>query len=293
MAREKKREHYVPRFYLRNFSYDKDEPFYLHCYDKQDERGFKATIRNIGHENYFYDLSPSQEIEDLLADLEGDLEPSYTKLVETGDLMGLNRDDRLKISTLISLQHLRTRKFRDTIKQASEYTLDAIEDEGSEARDIVEAATEESGAKEWQLQLLSNALLGFAEILDRMGWFLFKNRTEYPLWTSDHPIAIFNPINPEPDPEKGIERRGSKLHFPLSSDLVLGIFDPRTYPGLPDEEELTEKGHVDFQNKLQVEHSYQYLYSPEDDFGLAQELIDGNPEYGELDVSGEFLDIED
>ena len=115
------------------------------------------------------------------------------------------------------------------------------------------------------------------------------NKTEYPLWTSDHPIAIFNPVNPEPDPERGIERPGSKIHVPLSTNLVLALYDPREY-FVNDREELTEKEHVDFQNKLQVEHCHRQVYSPTKDFELAREIIEENPEYANLDYKDSFVE---
>lgn len=54
-------------------------------------------------------------------------------------------------------------------------------------------------------------------------------------------------------------------------------------------EELTEKGHVDFQNKLQVEHSHRQVFSPVEDFQFAREVIEENPEYAELDYSDSFV----
>ncbi|WP_096391757.1 DUF4238 domain-containing protein [Halopenitus persicus] len=153
----------------------------------------------------------------------------------------------------------------------------------------MEAGTTEEGAKQWQAQLTANALEGFADLLYRMNWFLFVNKTEYPLWASDHPIAIFNPVNPEPDPERGIERPGSKVHVPLSTDLVLALYDPGRYFVKSKREELTEKEHVDFQNKLQVEHCHRQVYSPIKDFEYAREVIQENPEYAELDYSDRFI----
>lgn len=116
------------------------------------------------------------------------------------------------------------------------------------------------------------------------------NKTEYPLWTSDHPIAIFNPINPEPDPKRGIKRPGSKVHVPLSTDLVLALYDPGEYFVKSKREELREKEHVNFQNKLQVEHSRRQVFSPLEDFEFAREVIKENPEYAERDYSDSFVE---
>lgn len=292
MTREKKRQHFVPRFYLNTFSQNSEEPYYLYCYDLPEDRVFGSNTMVIAQGEYFYDISDEQFIENTFADFEGIFSKSYHKLVETADITSLTSDERHVISLFLSHQHIRTRKFREVVKQASEHTLDLVDEEevdDGENRKVVEAGTTEDGAKQWQAQLTANALKGFADILNRMDWFLFVNETEYPLWTSDHPIAIFNPVNPEPDPERGIERPGSKVHVPLGTDLVLGLYDPRQY-FVNDREELTEKEHVDFQNKLQVEHCHRQVYSPVKDFELAREAIEENPEYADMDYKDRFVE---
>lgn len=228
----------------------------------------------------------------MFAKLEGEVATAYQTLVDTEDMGGLSDADRYTIPVLVSHQHMRTRKFREIVKQASEHTLDHVDDTRADvARDLVGPGTSEQGAKEWQTQLMANAIRGFADILYRMNWTLFVNETTHSLWTSDHPVAVFNPLYPEPDPERGIERRGSKIHFPLSPDLVLGFFDLKAYPVLPNQQELAEKEHVDFQNKLQVGHSHRQVYAPMDGFGFAREMIEKHPEYADLDYSGSFPDI--
>lgn len=293
MAREQRREHYVPRFYLESFSTDSTEPYQLTCYDKIADKVFERSVMNIAQEEYFYDLTESQVVEEKFKELEGEIAKVYRTLLDTGDITGLSDSDRYVIAVLVSHQHVRTRKFRAVVKQASEHTLEHVDDtEAGAARGLVEAGTSEQGAKVWQTQLMANAIRGFAEILYRMNWTLFVNETSHPLWTSDHPVAVFNPLHSDPDPERGIERRGSKIHFPLSPDLVLGIFDPKAYPVLPDQQELTEKDHVDFQNTLQVEHSHRQVYAPTDDFTLARGVIEEHPEYADLNYSDSFPDID-
>jgi hypothetical protein len=49
-------QHYVPRFYLKNFSKKKKGEFFLNCFDKSDQRQFEENIRKIGSEKYFYDV---------------------------------------------------------------------------------------------------------------------------------------------------------------------------------------------------------------------------------------------
>ena len=289
---EKKRQHYVPQFYLKAFSADDSEPYNLFCYDMTEKSLFRSSTRNIAQSSNFYDLSEEQALENLFEDMEREFAKVHEKIIQSKRISTLSRDEKYVMAHFLSHQYIRTRKFRDVVKQASEHTLEVVdEEEGDEkARRAVEAGTTDEGAKHWHAQLMSNALKGFADLLIQMKWFLFVNETDYALWTSDHPVAIFNPINPEPDPEKGIKKRGTKVHVPLSNDIVLALYDPREYFVKSECEELTEKQHVDFQNKLQVEHSHRQVYSADDDLALAEDLVEENPEYADLDYSDDFPD---
>lgn len=46
-----KKQHYVPQFYLRNFSNDNKQIF---VFDKFDKKIFSANIKNVGCQRYFY-----------------------------------------------------------------------------------------------------------------------------------------------------------------------------------------------------------------------------------------------
>lgn len=253
---------------------------------------FGSNTMDIVQREYFYDLSDEQFIENKFADFEGIFSQVYDKLVDNADITTLTPEERHIISFFLSHQHIRTRKFREVVKQASEHTLETVDEddiEYGEARKAVETGATEEGAKQWQAQLTANALEGFADLLCQMNWFLFVNKTEYPLWTSDNPITIFNPINPEPDPERGIKQPGSKVHVPLSTDLVLALYDPGQYFVKSKREKLTEKEYVDSQNKLQVEHSHRQVFSLIEDFQFAREVIEENPEHAELDYSDSLV----
>ncbi len=45
-----KKQHFVARFYLKNFG---EQVF---CYDKLHYRVFRSTYKDLGHENYFYEI---------------------------------------------------------------------------------------------------------------------------------------------------------------------------------------------------------------------------------------------
>src|SRR5579885_3315540 len=56
MPDAKKKQHYVPQFYLRKFA---DKFGGLFVFDKARHKSFKSNVRDVGNEKYFYKL-PSE-----------------------------------------------------------------------------------------------------------------------------------------------------------------------------------------------------------------------------------------
>lgn len=48
-----KKQHYVPQFYLKRFTYDGERLF---VFDKIAQKQRVANVKDIAHENYFYDI---------------------------------------------------------------------------------------------------------------------------------------------------------------------------------------------------------------------------------------------
>src|SRR3989344_9251728 len=104
-------QHYVPVFYLRNFSLQVGNENIINCFDKQLEKNFVANIKKIGCEKYFHDIS-DQSIEKNLSKLESKFNMVYNKLITTMDLNSLRIDERIYFLHFIVIQYLRTKQQR-------------------------------------------------------------------------------------------------------------------------------------------------------------------------------------
>jgi len=52
----KKKQHYVPRFYLKSFARQKKpEEFIIRCFNKEKGRNYESNINQVAMERYFYD----------------------------------------------------------------------------------------------------------------------------------------------------------------------------------------------------------------------------------------------
>lgn len=79
LARSKK-QHYVPKFYLKNFSHDKRTLF---CFDKMKCKFYRANITDIAHENLFYGISEIFDgiMEQSLSKKEALFKSAYSQLI--------------------------------------------------------------------------------------------------------------------------------------------------------------------------------------------------------------------
>ena len=110
-------QHYVPRFYLRNFSTRDGNRYLIYCFDKVTQRTFQVNIRRIAAEESFYDTEhdTNQSIERALGRFESVFNGAYSRLLADENLNSLSGDELRSLRFFIASQDVRTREFRQTI----------------------------------------------------------------------------------------------------------------------------------------------------------------------------------
>lgn len=305
-----KRQHFVPQHYLRGFSKLNGKKHFLYTYNKKSGEKFPANIKNIGHENYFYDTSEDQEIEKRLSKLEAEFNIVLKNIIKIKDLKKLSNQDKEILSKFIALQFLRTNESRIMLEQTSKTLIDEIIKK-IPGLDNLDVKIDKNESRDNHVALMFDlADEIYKIILDEMAWKLCINNTETPFWTSDHPCASYNELNPEQyTSNMGLRCNGFQLHIPLSNELLLIVMNPDIKLSdltnsrnvnnekmkdliekicekndldlvklLPEIEYVDQK-RVEFENNLQVVSSTQFIFSGENDFQLADEFLDKNPKY--------------
>ena len=130
--------------------------------------------------------------------------------------------------------------------------------------------------KEFQARFLIDMSDFFTDVLLRMKWILVSNQTKMPFWTSDNPIFRYNPHKAELVGNLGLESPGIQLYIPVSPILAITICDPFEYADIASELPAFAPS-VDFNNSGQVINSRQYVFSPNDNFDLAQKMMSKDP----------------
>lgn len=304
-----KRQHFVPRHYLKGFSILNGKKHFLYSYNKENGKIFPANIKDIGHENYFYDISENQEIEKSLSDLESEFNIVLQKLIKNKDLSVLSTKEKKVLSKFIALQHLRTKESRINLEQINKRLFNKIKDNIPNS-DNLDVEIDKDELRDTHVEIMFELTDELSEImLNEMSWKLCVNNTDTPFWTSDHPCVSYNELDPESHKSNmGLRCKGFQLHFPLSDELLLILMAPIKLSDLkrsrnvkseekknlidkicekndldlssllPSNEYVNQK-RVDFENNLQVVSSTQFIFSSKNDFPIADTFLDENPEY--------------
>lgn len=281
-------QHYVPRLYLKNFSIRKVDKFFINCYNKTNSTKFTTNIRNIAAENYFYDTDhdAEQEVEKILGEFEGSCNISYEKLLQTEDLNSLSQEEKIAIAYFLAVQLVRTKEYREGYKHNINglYELLSKENMTKELRQQFEEAIQEKAIKSNHIQMLIEFPPQLASILMKKKWCLIENKTTLPNWTSDHPITMYNPRNFGSMGNLGLDVPGIQIFFPLNPRLYLAIVDPVDYAHHEDKIISTDIENSKFHNHQQLARCNKHIFSLDEDFSLADQLLKERPYLRNIDI---------
>jgi len=292
----KKRQHYVPRFYLKNFARKINPKTYqIQCFDKFEFEQFEATISDVSVEKFFYDIQEPTIIENILSFLESEFARVLNKIIREKSIDNLTGTDFTIMSCYIFIQHERTKSARIRNTQIAELVYkDLFENKPELGLPLLEALSEdykkwlfESRGKKAQIKLMFSL---FSEIegaksvnpakeIFKLDWILGKSNTKFEFYTSDHPIFIHNPDRKEV-PLQGYGQyafysSGVRIYFPISPELCLIIYDGKTYTNAKKlgTKLWIDNDELDWINTQIIAEAYRWVYSKGKDFQFVRECL--------------------
>ena len=293
-----KRQHYVPRFYLKNFALKRKSGNTIRCFNKEKERSFEENIDNVGMENYFYDKGAPPQIDKFFAVKEELHSKIYHKIINSQSLNNLSESEKFLMCEYIFFQNERTRSTRERNRQIVKKIYKKLEKENGypEFESLPEEYQEwllESRGEMAQLNILFNVfkdeggnlqspkeIIGY--IMD-LGWNLTENNLANEFYTSDHPIIIYNPIY-EGDRLIGYgsdsyRAEGVEIYFPLTPNLCLILFDKirSNYKNVPSKKFVIEK-ELDWINTQVIANSHRTVFTRKNDFQFVKDCLKKYPE---------------
>lgn len=265
---ETKRQHYVPRMLLRNFTRDGKRISLI----VDGKRIDGASIKNQCYGDYFYGSDNVMEksfadSEEKMAAFLGDLAPNR--------FAAMTGDEVQELRLFLAYQHIRT-------KGAAEHVSKFM---GSMAKAVLKSTAELNKNGEFTVQDLEDVEIGVENAQNDALWigtkslpvlfdlavkFIATDRTPG-FVVADHPVVAYNqfaehhPILSRYPGGVGLANKGLQLFMPLSPNMLLALYDPSTY-------EYSGKGFVcragpsdvAFLNRMQAVNALSCIYFHED-----------------------------
>ncbi|MBI3605550.1 MAG: DUF4238 domain-containing protein [Nitrospirae bacterium] len=223
---ENKKHHYVPRFYLRNFSSDQDRNFIGLINLKHNLFVSPAAINGQCYRNYFY--GHQAKIEKAIGDIERRTAFLFRSALDNDVTPERDSPEHCILIYYLAIQFGRTEVAEEKIKELGDKLFKYMLE--SERPDVGPLDKIKIGCRDAVLQSLTHAVL-MSPILWDLDFKLIeaKNRGEF--ITSDNPVVIFNQYfeNPMTHFTRGLASRGLQIYLPISPKRAFLFYDKMLY----------------------------------------------------------------
>ena len=229
-TQKKINQHYVSRFYMRNFSTingtGKKEKVLITFY--QFDGGLlknKIPTKSICYEEYFY--GEDGEIEEDFAKKETKWAEVIQNIIKT-DGYNLDEEQEKLIKQFAIFQYCRTLAMYNYSKDTmAEIILEGMHDripDGEE--EIVSTLVNKKIEDEVCVADIIILCDELVQVIDDLDVSIIKFNTKKKLITSDMPVIIMNPFCPD---KAGLENIGVVILFPVSPEVMVVIYDRKIY----------------------------------------------------------------
>jgi hypothetical protein len=305
------KHHFIPRCYLKQFS---ENGKYLHVYSKTHKRNKSAQgVRNTAAIKNFYRISLNSiktednsitdanffETEFFDKVIERSFAPLLTGISEKAKNWQLNKNidevlskkDKDLLAGLIAIQYLRMPNIREKYQKLDENVerarLEIVKSffgsQYPEHRDFIRSISmtyDRQFDTEKHSEIFANqdCLNNIQDCLLNKFW-LFLISPDDDFFTSDNPVLIKPHVQNQPARWEGFDMKGNEVIFPLSSSVLLTLWDTDYFAGKEDEHNkfflIDAKAKRDY-NCYQYIWANDEVYSKKGDFQLIELLKLGN-----------------
>ena len=259
---KRKRQHYVPQHYLREFRVAGTSQVMAFRIDPPKFIG-RAAINRQCQQDYFYGEDGS--LEDLLSDSETDLAPV---LVRVSQRKQFTSEEQVALRWLAVVMHLRTRKAAEAAKVFPRMMAYEVITHGIATGRL---PAPEGGYKLEMMdfggvpgQLIKQAIPSWLE-MQTLHCTLLEAESGHDFITSDNPAILMNQYFAHLEPHRsyaGFSRSGFQLLMPLSPRLCVFFYDLKVYTAGSRRSRLVKikRKDVEIINSLQVLAAEHCLY---------------------------------
>lgn len=254
-----KRHHYIPQFYLKGFSTDKEHLYVLDKLAEGDKKIRYQTTESIAFQNNLYTFrvkaNRKETLEGVFAQLEGIAAEIIRKIENKRELSSQDRNDLALFISFLWIRVPKSKKeFEKTTKELYEKTARMsmrmrpkesirkfLQDKGKkmtdkEIEDLINFATNEKRSKirvdvpqeYWIKQMLTMGM-EISPALEIANWEFKIAEKPFAFITSDNPFLLM-PSRPIDFDGLGLLTPGAKKIIPITSKICLVIHEPQKDP---------------------------------------------------------------
>lgn len=258
---EYKKQHYIPRFYLKYFSngLEKSHIGLYHLESKKLVRN--ADLKNQAYEDFFY--GKDGNIETGLGIIEKDSAAVLNQIIESNDLPQVFSPSYWSIWVFSMLQVFRTKgTARETNELINKLYKTAYKHDKTvkDQLDKMEFGHENPAA--------FNVKMGIENfrVAKDLACKLIINKTDLSFLTSDNPVILYNQFLEKrrfPGGKTGLAMKGLQIFYPISPIHMLLFYDKRVYKiGLKKKRTITTINREDIKslNLLQALNCEEVIY---------------------------------
>lgn len=222
---EPKNHHFVPQFYLRNFSSNKKQ---LNLYNfARNQFITKATISGQCYRRKLHSFEPG--LEKKLGDMETAASPIIRSVMEKKVLPALHTDAWRDLLIFLVFQKARTTRSIHSVDAMNEFMREQVRQGSQEGPEgLIKQFMEDQTPP---LKIIFSNLPEMTFIATDLQMHLLVNKTDEQFITCDDPV-VFHNMYCEGITYRGVlgwDCRGLQAFFPLSPKHLLMLYDVETY----------------------------------------------------------------
>lgn len=224
---ENKKQHYVPKFYLKLFS-NSHSSSHIKIFVKSTNKIIpNGDLKNQTCENYFY--GKDIKIEKEFSKIEDEVSRIVSEITESKTLPKLQNVDYKSLWIFTFLQNSRTKYRADETNEMINKTLKTIFKNDIRLKDKIDEV--EFGYKNPVLLNL-DTLINTIVVTKDLKCKLIINQTNKPFVTSDNPIVLYNQFLEQRNHQFGkcgLASKGLQVFYPINPELALIYYDEKVY----------------------------------------------------------------
>jgi hypothetical protein len=227
-VQEARRQHYVPQFYLRNFSISVEGRSLGILNIKSGKFIERGSLRDQACRDFFY--GKDGVIEKLLAKLEEVVAAVISKILLTKTLPPAESEGHLQLLIFVLFLHCRTLHAAEAMNELFDKTVkwDSSKSHPEMGKALRNIAVELRNPISWTLSMMENGLPLAADLNCK----LLINHTDVAFVTSDNPAVFYNQLLETLKAFgscTGLACKGLEVFLPLSPTCALMYYDGNVY----------------------------------------------------------------